>query len=323
MEELSQEQQPSAAEIFCGDLDSTSGDDLASIDSLSTVDDDVFSDEPLFVTEQVTNMLSHEKAPEGVKNASYDVNKYMEDREMSPIQERWNAITILPNPFFCMYFILAGLWISQDLKNQFHDVEIIHDSRCIQWEWFPNLVAIPPAPILAVMIGITLHAPFSFLYHWKCASILPPGIRRTTHWSRRMDHSMIHVASTFLSFATSGSWDYFIVNALFSADCIYRQFKKKVRPHVNQIRIGLSLVAYSLPILKRGEFSVFFKCWTILFTAGYFFVRYPVGGWSHSVFHIILAFMPPYLMQVASTLPTSREYMEVAAQCAVLAERAM
>lgn len=335
IQEISQEQQPSAVEITGGDLSldesdgringldsvGTDEDDLNSIGSLSTVED-AMEDDPLFMPYNDVPVSLPQKPSFRIvqKKPPLDVNKYMAAREMTPTQERWNALTIVPNPIFCLYYILAGLWISQDLKNQVRDVEIIDDSRCIQSEWFPGLAAIPPGAVLAVLIGISLHAPFSYLYHWKYAHSLPPGLPRTTHWSRRMDHAMIHVASTFLSYATSGSWDYLIVNALFNADCVYRQFKKKVRPRRNQIRVGLSIVAYTIPVLKRGETALFFKCWVILFLAGYFFVHYPVGGWSHSVFHVIIAFLPPYLMQVASTLPTSQEYMEVAAKCAILAE---
>jgi len=157
------------------------------------------------------------------------LSKHMENRAMTPSQERWNAITMLPSPIFCTYYILAHLWVSQDLNNQFLDVEDIDVSKCIQSEWFRNLAAMPPNPIMAVMIGICLHAPFSYIYHWKCANHLAPGLPRLTHWSRRMDHAMIHVASTFFSYATSGSLEYLFVNVLFNADCIYQQFREKVR----------------------------------------------------------------------------------------------
>jgi WD40 repeat protein len=32
-----------------------------------------------------------------------------------------------------------------------------------------NMPALPPLPVVAVTFGICLHAPFSFLYHWKYA----------------------------------------------------------------------------------------------------------------------------------------------------------
>jgi len=302
--------------------------DSRSIDSLSTVED-ILEDEPLILAQdtflpppeaqtEITGKIAKKK-----KRAPLDVDKYMAAREMTATQERWNALTMIPSPLYCLYYIFVGLWISPEMKHEFRDVDTIDDSKCIQSDWFPNLVAFPPGAVLAVFIAISIHAPFSFLYHWKYAHALPPGLPRTTHWSRRMDHAMIHTASVFLSYATSGSWDYLLVNLLFNADCIYRQFKKKVRPRRNQIRVGLSIVAYTIPILNRGEISLFLRCWVVLYFAGWFFIKYPVGGWSHSVFHIIIAFLPPLIMQAASTLPSSREYMEVAAKCAVLSERAI
>jgi hypothetical protein len=232
--------EPTISDILMGDYDEDD-DDLDSIDSLSTVEDLVEDEDPLLqAVEDSTSVTSIEVPqvkvvkflPTNVtRRKELDVSKYMSEREMTPLQERMNAVTILPNPIYCLYFILAGHWVSQELLNEFRDKDVIDvdESLCIQSTWFPNFHAMPPATVLAVFLGITMHAPWSFLYHWKYASTLPPGLPRTSHWSRRMDHAMIHTASTFLAYANSASWDYLVANALFNADCIYRQFKPKVR----------------------------------------------------------------------------------------------
>lgn len=175
--------------------------------------------------------LSMDSPQKDTSNNKLDATaeKYLSLREMTPLQERMNAVTIAPNPIYCAYFILAGHWISQELMEEYRDqVKLsVDESQCIQSSWFPALSAVPPATVIAVFIAITVHAPFSFLYHWKYAIELSP-LQRSSHWSRRMDHSMIHTASAIISYATSGSWQYTLANILFNMDCIYRQFQPKV-----------------------------------------------------------------------------------------------
>jgi hypothetical protein len=215
---------------------SNESDENASIDSLSTVED-LLEDDPLImavedatavVQEPIVIWLSSSSSDEPHKK-EIDVAKYMTDREMTPLQERINAITMIPNPLYCLYFILSGCWVSQSLVQEYREASLDFDARgCFAasaW-WLP--VSMPPATILAVLYGVAIHAPFSFLYHWKYALACSPT-ERTSHWSRRMDHSMIHVASMFFAYASSSSWDYTCVNILFNADCAYRQFKPKVR----------------------------------------------------------------------------------------------
>jgi len=135
-----------------------------------------------------------------------------------------------------------------------------------------------------------------------------------------MDQAMIHVCSALMSYATSGRFDFFFATALFNADCVYRQFLKRVRPRRNQARIGVAMFLYCLPILRRGEFALYGKL-LVLFSIGFWlFSRYPIGGWSHSAFHLVFAFVPPMLMTAALELPASQNQLGVAARCAMLAE---
>jgi hypothetical protein len=273
-----------------------------------------------------------------------DVDQYMARREMTEFQEKMNAVTILPNVFYCIYFCWAGLWLQQSLVNQTRvdmeagkfvgnpnaaiwarDNAFVDANGCVvpsavSW-FFGDIPALPPLAVLAAAAGILLHAPWSFLYHWKFAHALPPGIARIEHWSRRMDHAFIHVASACASFATSGSWDYFLANLFFNLDCVYRQFKPKVRPTRNKIRIGISCLAYTIPVLRRGDVWLFLQLWIVFVISGWLFAKYPLGGWSHSMFHLVIGFIPPLLMVAACALPASQEQMKVAAQCLVLAEQ--
>mmetsp|Transcript_8736 Transcript_8736/g.25923 ORF Transcript_8736/g.25923 Transcript_8736/m.25923 type:complete len:375 (-) Transcript_8736:1355-2479(-) len=255
--------------------------------------------------------------------AQCEVGKYMAGREMSPFQERMNALTVLPSTYYCIMFFLSGSWLTktfiEDHGNRgMQDVTFDH-SQCISSSLFPNLHALPPLQVLAAAIGILCHAPFSMIYHWKYAHRLPAGLPRTTHWSRRMDQAMIHFCSACMSYSTSGRFDFFLLNTLFNIDSMYRQFLKQVIPKRNQRRIGLSILFYNLPILMKDLLS-FSKLGVLFALGGWLFGQYPIGGWSHSAFHVVMAFVPPIIFAFALKLPASQPQLHIAAQCAVLAE---
>jgi hypothetical protein len=75
------------------------------------------------------------------------------------------------------------------------------------------------------------------------------------------------------------------------------------------------MVFYTLPIVWR-DISLFFECWAIIAVSVWLFVRYPLGGWSHSAFHLVIALLPPLIMEAACHLPTSQAAIRMAAKCA-------
>lgn len=257
-------------------------------------------------------------------DAESDVDKYMARREMTPLQERMNAITVIPGAFYCFLFLLSGAWLDKARIDEIIDSNdlTVNESMCLSSSWFPHLHALPPLPVVAASFGIICHAPFSFIYHWSYAHRLS-RYARTNHWSRRMDQAMIHFCSASMSYATSGRLDFFFANLLFNADCFYRQFEKQVRPKRNQIRIAISVIAYTIPILRRGDWELFAQLWAILSISFILFAFYPIGGWSHSVFHLVMVFVPPLLMDAAIDLPASQVQLKLAAQCAAMAKQTM
>jgi hypothetical protein len=44
----------------------------------------------------------------------FDYQAFNDKRVMSPSQERWNAITMLPAMFYGIYFVLAGCWLTSE-----------------------------------------------------------------------------------------------------------------------------------------------------------------------------------------------------------------
>jgi hypothetical protein len=77
-----------------------------------------------------------------------------------------------------------------------------------------------------------------------------------------------------------------------------------------------------LPIMRRGEFLLFGKLWTVLLTSGWLFGTYPIGGWSHCAFHFVIALLPSLLMNAACELPAAQDQMKLAAQCLVAGQQA-
>ena len=262
-----------------------------------------------------------------------DVEAYMANREMTALQEKWNALTMIPHPVLCLYFVLAGLWIPHALVQEMQQDMVTtaavktwpetwmgEPEECLaqtwsSWWWGVVPSYWPPAPVLAVAVGVTLHAPWSMLYHWKYAHSLPPGAARTNHWSRRMDQAMLHFACAAISYATSGSWDYMIATALFNADSAYRHFTPKVSPRRNKVRITLAIIAYSIPMLRAGHTQLFLQFWFTMSVCMWLFATYPIGGWSHAVFHVVSIFSLIPLLQAASLTAAAQEAVQMAAQC--------
>ena len=224
------------------------------------------------------------------KKESFDAEEFFDKRVMTAIQERFNAITMIPGMIYCLYFILAGCWISAGDQHGGSPLQRSENSDwagiaqeafgsehgwrgslgCIHSSAFPYLTALPPLPVVAAAVGILVHTPFSVMYHWRATTIEPSY--RVKHWSRRLDHSFIHFASACAAYATSGRVDFFLLNAAFNMDCAYRQFEEKVYPKRNLNRIASSVFLYLLPVLIYKQYFLFFQ----------FFVMFATGGWVSS-----------------------------------------
>jgi len=278
-----------------------------------------------------------------------DAKEFLDGRVMTVMQEHFNAVTMLPGMIYSAYFILAGCWIvghqagdggndNNDIVipfqqgnnnnnewvidlvremmfgNNNNGVERYFFGGCINIPAFPSLTALPPLTIIAAALGILLHSPISMMYHWKCATSLPPS-ERIKHWSRRLDNAFIHVASACASYATSGRVDYLLANVAFNAYCALGQFEPKVRPRRNLLRIALSILLYLLPVVVHGHYRLFLQFVTMFALCGWLFVGYPFGGWSHGMFHLVLSTLPYLVMDATMRLESSGVQIDVAVRC--------
>lgn len=200
--------------------------------SLSDIGADAYQqdDEFSLELEQKLKFLSENETSKEINDT--DDIQFFNGRQMSYSQEMLNAFTMMFGPVYCIYAVLSGNWISQ------HYIEIAQ-SECKTYadadtdtdssNAHVNMISLVPAPMLAIMIGVCVHFPFSFYYHWLCANYLPPGYERIDHISRRLDQVFVHISSALCAYGTSGNLKYFLFSALFNADSAYRHFEKKVR----------------------------------------------------------------------------------------------
>lgn len=215
----------------------------------------------------------------------------------------------------------SGGWLTDVARQLFGGFDFDYtlaagysDFGCINSPMFPNLTALPPPAVLIVAFTGFVHPIFSILFHINCMFLEPS--KRIPHWSRRLDHSFIHFASACASYGTSGSVFYFLLNVVFNLDCAIKQFETKICPKRNVRNVGLSIAWYILPVLLHGHYILFGQFLLMFVLAGWSFSKYPIGGWSHSLFHLFLAFLPYLMFMEAVQLDSSRDQIIFAAQCA-------
>jgi len=186
---------------------------------------------------------------------------------------------------------------------------------CIEPSWFSPLDGIPFS-VLAIGLGWIMHTPFSFVFHWMYAHRLEVG---QNHLSLKLDHAFMHIASGFISYGTSGRWEYCLLNFIMNFDFAWRHlFHDKVEERSNIIRVVISgLMGQILPILFHGQWVLGLQLSLVYGVGGWMFAAYPLGLWSHSIFHLVLVFAPYIMMSASLHLPGNEEIIKQAAECAV------
>mmetsp|Transcript_10959 Transcript_10959/g.14700 ORF Transcript_10959/g.14700 Transcript_10959/m.14700 type:complete len:339 (-) Transcript_10959:107-1123(-) len=272
--------------------------EMTASSSLSGSDSDDVKDELDVVSTPEMNEYEQER----IRN-----HEIMMNRAMSPTQEIWNGLTMIPNLLFSIYYLYTTQWIPDELKGGIAHDDVSEEETCS---------LLPPMTILAAVAGIAIHLPFSVYFHWCCACTLAPGIERLEHWSRRADQAGIHLVSALWSYSTSGSLPYFAMAALFNGVCMRKHFEKEISVSGNRNRILMAVFLYLLPMLWRGEFLLFFSTFLVIVGGFGSFAFSPIGSWSHCLFHVVFFLLPPCIFAASMTLPMNQEYAALAARCA-------
>ena len=291
------------------------------------------SDGDVEMTKPLVSLPGREKIDEAKKCAEELLEKRARSRQMSGAQEVWNAITMLVTPAIGLYFIFSGMWVTQDRilqakehllggTDEFSILEPLFEGvgRCINSTYFPNLYAMPPLATISIVVGYLMHSPCSVYYHLLCAFKLPPGKERLNHWSRKLDQAMIYAMSYFTCYGTSGSLKFAVVSMIFSIDSIYRLFQPVYRPKSILVRMIVAFLLPVLPAIVYGYHEQTRQYFIIFAISGWMFTSYPLGGFSHGVFHLIAALSNPIQLGLSTMLSTSEEAIQIAANCAAMKE---
>ena len=119
--------------------------------------------------------------------------EYLNQRSMSPMQERMNALTMIPSMLYCVWFLFSGSWWMSSAFNEDEELVVAFDASlfgvgCIQSDMFRQRVpAMPPMTVIMGAAGGFIHPIFSIIYHWWYATSLDSS-KRVAHWSRRLDN---------------------------------------------------------------------------------------------------------------------------------------
>lgn len=279
-------------------------------------------------TNHSQSLLSNKSSSSFATSSVGADEEYANKRQMTLLQEKVNAITILPSALQCVHYMLSQKWFRDETLQKAKETlmsnkDALQDDILLSLECMSVFsYRLPPPTILAICIGVILHCPCSFLYHWKYAPAISIPSEKFKHWSRRLDHCAIHVCSALWSYSLSGgSIAYFGLNVVYNAHCIKCHLQKEIVPRRNQMRILLSMLLYTAPLLfMHSKLQIFLKVWSIFGVAVWFFAAYPVGGWSHAAFHLVMMAVPPLLLDMVADMEADGEWAMTAAQCRVLKE---
>jgi hypothetical protein len=269
--------------------------------------------------------------------------EFLKNRVMTPAQELWNAVTMLPSPLACLWY----LWnTTQYANNAMLDMETSGAALYTEYSgtsrgtysWSDSNTSTANGSVCyyspysahdnhsqsalswtvyGVACAFALHAPASILYHAYFASRLPCVFERTRHWSRKLDHIMIHVASLVISFSLALAHFssqtklqdviltivYLLFVAVWNAQAIGMHLSTiHCNPQGNQIYVLVSTLLYTLPLWWCLHIGWFLQAWTMLGLGFALFKWYPLGGWSHGMFHLVLVGLPPLLMEAANIM---------------------
>mmetsp|Transcript_85751 Transcript_85751/g.227887 ORF Transcript_85751/g.227887 Transcript_85751/m.227887 type:complete len:263 (-) Transcript_85751:264-1052(-) len=174
---------------------------------------------------------------------------------MGPAQEVVNALTMIPVAILALYVL-----------------------------WRPGF----SIGARLVALSIVVHNPFSLLYHISCAVNFQKRHPTEGNIFLKLDLSFIHVAGMILSLATSGSLAYFATCVVFNSVCIYHMATWQGTTFQRRLgRLGC-MFSYMAPVglVDLG------LCATILtifsgMVAAFLFCK-QLGGWGHSVSHVLL-----------------------------------
>jgi len=217
---------------------------------------------PLAVKVPTRNASSTSLCAGGASRAPHspEVQEFVAKRTMTPLQEVANALSM----------IVPGAWVL--------------------WSWQMGGYVLTWCSCLLLSSSLA-HVPFSVFYHLRVAlsgAGVWPLACTIDNTPRRLDQTGIHLVGAVAAYALSGgSVAYSLAVAAFNAFAIRLQWQKQVEPLRNQRNVGISVVLYVTPMIWRRDWANIAKALTWGLPGAYCFAKYPLGGYSHAIFHVL------------------------------------
>lgn len=191
---------------------------------------------------------------------------------MTPMQEYLNAFSMLGPTLYCLYFCYTERVLDFSQKE---------DLR-----------------ILVMVVGTSMHFPFSFGYHIWCA-LNPVGEHILTTW-HRLDLTFIVVCGMLWSFALSGSAYYCLVFTVLDTYMIRLIWQPGSDKNHRRAGMSFGIIFYLLPIIWMYSPLQFAKCFFCFFVSALAFANTErLYGYGSLIFHLG---MLPYQMLLLETV---------------------
>lgn len=197
------------------------------------------------------------------------------------LQEWCNAWTIVITPCYCWWRFIG-------------QSDNVFGAGSMQW----------------LTILMSIHAPFSVLYHSVCAWNCLGGHKRDDTIYRCLDQSctqvVIFTAFAYLSPAFLLTSTIALPFALYNIHCLWVRNSTEPR-YKRHVRMGLFVLLTLSLILLQGDLWHFFCCLTC-FTMGSACFALDIiilNGWGHSLFHVFLVLLWHFIFSALELLGKS------------------
>eukprot|EP00928_Gymnodinium_smaydae_P079043 TRINITY_DN63063_c0_g1_i1.p1 TRINITY_DN63063_c0_g1~~TRINITY_DN63063_c0_g1_i1.p1 ORF type:complete len:216 (+),score=14.02 TRINITY_DN63063_c0_g1_i1:76-723(+) len=166
------------------------------------------------------------------------------------------------------------------------------------WYSFPEGYSHTPRTV-GIILGCLLHLPFSVAYHVLLARReLADAIDNTP---RRLDQIFIHIASIIFTWSLSTNFPYSILCTFLNLYFIFRLWCRCPDVLERMANVCLSVFAYGLTGLWRGDYWNFFGG-ALSFSVGGCAMILRFGGWGHSIMHLCLGGLTYHCLVAASEI---------------------
>jgi hypothetical protein len=144
----------------------------------------------------------------------------------------------------------------------------------------------------ALVLGACMHMPVSIAYHASVAIGHASDERIIDNDLRRLDQSMLHVASVLFAYGISGSPTFAAANVPMNAYGVWQLWRSKATSNDGRrwMHVAGAMAMYTLPILCRGDVENYALATLTAAIGGTMFVpsinRRFLRGWGHTLFHL-------------------------------------